>query len=307
MFSTYGMTGRQWVQKQARDAFVQQSRRHGYVARSAFKLIELDDKFGLFRLPSVAATTRGRDRHEGGRGSLSSRMPQSPSTFHSAPRAVLDLGCSPGSWCQVLRERCGEECQLFALDLLPVKASVPNTTFIQGDFTDPAVQGALLAQLYAMSPGSGTGVEAEQAARGPLTDGLLDVVTSDMCPNRMGGTGDRQRQVMLQLEALTFSLPLIRPGGHFVCKTLGSRTSQGELWQLLSRWFRRVSAMKPLASREHSDEEFLVGRDKLVQPRPPPLHQSHHYGRNPLATGGSFGLDDWPGLSRLSKSRRRNQ
>lgn len=297
------MTGRQWVEKQARDVFVQQSRRQGYVARSAFKLIELDDKFGLFQAsPSVDRRAGAPHSHSAAAGA----PPSSPPLERGRPQAVLDLGCSPGSWCQVMRERCGEECQLFAVDLLPVKASVPNTTFIQGDFTDPAVQRALLSQLYAMPDGGGR-PEAEAAgpsSRGVNAEtGLLDVVTSDMCPNRMGGTGDRQRQMALQLEALTFSLPLLRPGGHFVCKTLGSRTSQAELWQLMSRWFRRVSAMKPLASREHSDEEFLVGREKLLQPRAP--IGSSHFGKKMVpATRGSFGLDDWPGLSRLPRRRK---
>lgn len=38
----------------------------------------------------------------------------------------------------------------------------------------------------------------------------VDVITSDMCPNRMGGTADRYRIAHLQLQALNFSVPLMR-------------------------------------------------------------------------------------------------
>lgn len=247
-------TGKQWLDRQARDVFVREARGRSYVARSAFKLIEMDDKYDLFR----------------------QRQPQQ-STSSAAVSAILDLGCSPGSWCQVVRERCGDRCHIIALDLLPVRADVVNASFLQGDFTDPAVQSKVRHRVHS------TGLAG------------LDVVLSDMCPNRRGDFSDRQRQAALQLEALRFSLPLLRSGGQFVAKVLGSRTSQEELRRELNRWFLRVSVFKPLASRASSDEEFLIGRGKLADPRPPTV----------AGGGGSrFGLDGWPGLARKGSRRR---
>lgn len=60
-----------WVEQQAHDPFISAAREKGYVARSAFKLLFIDDKYKLFR------------RHQ--------------------TRTVIDLGCSPGGWCQVIR------------------------------------------------------------------------------------------------------------------------------------------------------------------------------------------------------------
>eukprot|EP00796_Vickermania_ingenoplastis_P006537 gene6537-4713_t len=266
-------SGRQWAAKQSRDCYVAQARHGGYVARSAFKLTAIDDRFHLLT----------NDRHP--------------------IRAAMDLGCSPGSWCQVIRERCGDACEIYALDLLPVRASVTNATFLQGDFTDPAVQRTILSRLQSGGGGGGRRgqtelgkeAEVEPPPSSSSSSSLLDLVTSDMCPNRMGGMADRQRQAALQRAALAFSIPLLRPGGHFICKVLGSRTSHAALWQLMEQWFRRVSTIKPLASRAGSDEAFLVGRDKLLVPRPPGAQTA-------TQRRARFGLDDWPGLSRIPYS-----
>lgn len=257
--------GKQWLQRQAKDKFVCASRRDGYVARSAYKLLAIDDQYGILR--SAAPSPSCRDVRSS-----------------SSPQRVLDLGCSPGSWCQVLRERCGDECQIWALDLLPVRASLRNVTYIQGDFTDVSTQQTLLSLIRDQNevPGPAIG-----------TEGVLDLVTSDMCPNRMGGTSDRQRQAALQLQALHFSLPLLQTGGHFVCKLLGPL--QGDLKHVMGRWFQRVSIMKPLASRAASDEVFAIGRSKLHIPCSPSIG---------AAGQRHFGLDDWPGFTRLPRPRR---
>lgn len=328
--------GRQWAQKQARDTFVRRSRSEGYVARSAYKLMEMDDKYGLLQPPS------GEGEHLFG-----SRQQRSAATRTSRGlRRVLDLGCSPGSWCQVIRERCGEDCLIFAVDLLPVKAQVPNTTFIQGDMTSPDVQQKLFSHLSSTGSTSShafsrTGdssrsdagermYSAGDSGKDPCpvfisahtqrtkrnhgdheTDHssfpFLDVVTSDVCVNRMGGSADRQRQCTLQLEALSLAISLLRPGGHFVCKALGSRSSYTELWAAMERRFRRVSVMKPLSSRSTSDEEFVIGRGLLEVPRP---MSSVAATEIPGMSGGgrrSFGLDDWPGMLRCNKGRVRGK
>ena len=89
-----------WVNKQRRDTYVKQSKIDGYRARSAYKLIEIDEKFKIFK------------------GGIS----------------VIDIGAAPGSWSQYA-EKIAKSGRVVSIDL---KEMVPigNTVQIQGDFTD---------------------------------------------------------------------------------------------------------------------------------------------------------------------------
>jgi 23S rRNA (uridine2552-2'-O)-methyltransferase len=79
-----------WLERQLNDPYVQAARAHGYRSRAAFKLVEIDDRFRLFR-PG--------DR-------------------------VLDLGAAPGGWSQVAADRVGNakspQGQVLAVDLQPI-------------------------------------------------------------------------------------------------------------------------------------------------------------------------------------------
>ena len=95
------------ARRKLHDKYFKQAKREGYVARSAYKLIELDDRRRVLR----------------------------PGDF------VLDLGCAPGSWLQVAGERVGVKGRVVGIDLNPVAGSFgPNVRTIVGDFTeiDPA-------------------------------------------------------------------------------------------------------------------------------------------------------------------------
>ncbi|MSP10073.1 MAG: RlmE family RNA methyltransferase [Pelagibacteraceae bacterium] len=93
-----------WVNKQRRDIYVRQSKIDGYRARSAYKLIEIDQKFKIFKGGMI----------------------------------VIDIGAAPGSWSQYL-SKVVKSGKIISIDL---KAMVPinNTIQIQGDFTDLQVQ-----------------------------------------------------------------------------------------------------------------------------------------------------------------------
>lgn len=82
-----------------KDHFFHKAKKEGYVARSAFKLEELQTKFKLFK-----------------RGNF-----------------VLDLGCAPGSWSQVALKLIGPEGQLIGIDLSPTKITAANARFIEAD------------------------------------------------------------------------------------------------------------------------------------------------------------------------------
>ena len=98
-----------WLTRQLNDPYVRQAKAAGYRSRAAFKLAELDDKYGL--LKGVA-------------------------------RAV-DLGVAPGGWSQVVRERC-PGAAVVGIDLLPTEP-LDGVTLLQMDFMDQAAPD-LLAQ-----------------------------------------------------------------------------------------------------------------------------------------------------------------
>ncbi len=93
-----------WVNKQRRDAYVRQSKVDGYRARSAYKLIEIDEKFKIFK------------------GGLS----------------VVDIGAAPGSWSQYA-SKIVKNGKLISIDLKKMDPIV-NCIQIQGDFTENNTQ-----------------------------------------------------------------------------------------------------------------------------------------------------------------------
>ena len=93
-----------WVNKQRRDTYVRQSKVDGYRARSAYKLIEIDEKFKIFK------------------GGLS----------------VVDIGAAPGSWSQYA-SKIVKNGRLISIDLKKMDPIV-NCIQIQGDFTENNTQ-----------------------------------------------------------------------------------------------------------------------------------------------------------------------
>lgn len=73
----------------------------GYISRSAYKLVQLSQKYHIFR----------------------------------PGRVVVDLGAAPGGWIQAALQECNL-LRLYAVDLLPLEVTLPNVAFLQGDFTD---------------------------------------------------------------------------------------------------------------------------------------------------------------------------
>jgi 23S rRNA (uridine2552-2'-O)-methyltransferase len=103
-------SSRKWLERQVNDPYVQRAIAEGWRARSAFKLIELDEKFGLLK--------RGQ--------------------------RVVDLGAAPGSWTQVAVKK-GVRA-IVGIDVLPVDP-LPGATFLEMDFLAPEAPGALIEAL----------------------------------------------------------------------------------------------------------------------------------------------------------------
>ena len=93
-----------WVNKQRRDTYVRRSKIEGYRARSVYKLIEIDEKFKIFK------------------GGMN----------------VIDIGAAPGSWSQYV-SKVVKNGKIISIDLKEM-VKIKNTIQIKGDFTEPDIQ-----------------------------------------------------------------------------------------------------------------------------------------------------------------------
>ena len=100
-----------WLQRQLDNPYVKRAKAEGYRSRAAYKLIELDEKFGLLK----------------------------------GARRVVDLGIAPGGWAQVIRKH-HPKAAIVGIDLLPVDP-IEGVTLFEMDFMDDAAPGLLIDAL----------------------------------------------------------------------------------------------------------------------------------------------------------------
>ncbi|WP_246374987.1 RlmE family RNA methyltransferase [Pseudochelatococcus contaminans] len=104
-----------WLERQLNDPYVARARREGYRSRAAFKLIEIDEKFGLLK----------------------------------PGQRIVDLGAAPGGWSQVAAKKVGIETgkgRVVGIDLLEIEP-MPGIDFIQLDFLAPEAPARLIELL----------------------------------------------------------------------------------------------------------------------------------------------------------------
>lgn len=89
-----------WLERQLNDPYVKRAKAEGYRSRAAYKLLELDEKFGLLK----------------------------------GLKAVVDLGIAPGGWSQVVRRR-SPQAAIAGIDLLPTDP-IDGVAILQMDFMD---------------------------------------------------------------------------------------------------------------------------------------------------------------------------
>jgi 23S rRNA (uridine2552-2'-O)-methyltransferase len=156
----------------------------------------------------------------------------------TADTVLADLGSAPGSWSQVAMESIGPRGRVFAMDILPMEP-VKGVEFIQGDFREEEV----LQQLVDLLNGQ-----------------KLDLVISDIAPNMTGNTvTDQARSFYLCELAYDFAINHLKPGGHFLIKVFQGAGYE-EYVKLLRESFAEVVVRKPKASRDRSNEIYLLAR-----------------------------------------------
>ncbi|WQF84072.1 Putative ribosomal RNA methyltransferase, FtsJ domain-containing protein [Colletotrichum destructivum] len=272
--------------KDKRDAYYRLAKEQGWRARSAFKLLQLDEEFDLF-----ANVTR-----------------------------VVDLCAAPGSWSQVLSrvlikgekfgrsawqdreakfrqemlgvfpatagsaaaseakhetEEAADEAQprkdvkIVSIDLQPI-SPLPGIITLRADITHPATVPLL---LKALDPDYDANSNSKQA-----TD-RVDLVISDGAPD-VTGLHDLDIYVQSQLlfAALNLALCVLKPGGKFVAKIFRGRNVD-LLYAQLKIFFETVIVAKPRSSRASSVEAFIV----CINFQPPAGFQASL--ENPLGVG----------------------
>lgn len=100
-----------WLERQLNDPYVKRAKAEGYRSRAAYKLLELDEKYGLLK----------------------------------GVKAVVDLGIAPGGWSQVVRRR-SPQAAVAGIDLLPTDP-IDGVAILQMDFMDEEAPGRLRQAL----------------------------------------------------------------------------------------------------------------------------------------------------------------
>lgn len=277
--------------KDKRDAYYRLAKEQGWRARSAFKLLQLDEgaifcsAFNIFRVRAP------------------SRLILYPEfdLFADVTR-VVDLCAAPGSWSQVLSrvlikgEKFGRsawqdkeaqfrqqmlrvfapektasdpvsevkedqlrprnDVKIVAIDLQPI-SPLPGIITLRADITHPATVPLLLKTL---DP------DYDPASRTQQASHPVDLVLSDGAPD-VTGLHDLDIYVQSQLlfAALNLALCVLKPGGKFVAKIFRGRNVD-VLYAQLKLFFDRVIVAKPRSSRASSIEAFIV----CLNFQPPP-------------------------------------
>ena len=134
-----------WINKQKRDIYVRQSKVDGYRARSAYKLIEIDKKFKIFK----------------------NKM------------TILDIGAAPGSWSQYVG-KIVTNGKIISVDLKKME-KINNTIQITGDFTNPIIQDQIKNKLTSKAEV----VMSDMAVNTTGVKNLDSIQTGELCKEAM--------------------------------------------------------------------------------------------------------------------------
>ena len=196
-----------WLQRQLNDPYVAEARKQGYRSRAAFKIIQLHEKLNLIK-PGMN---------------------------------IVDLGAAPGGWMQVMADIMKPEKnggKIIGIDYLEIEP-LPNTHFLQKDFTEP---------------------DAPDMLKDLLDGQSADLVISDMAAPTTGHQQtDHLRIIDLAERAYSFTRDVLKPNGTFLSKIFQGGATE-DLLIPLKLEFKTVKHIKPGASRDDSSEMYVVAQ-----------------------------------------------
>ncbi|MEM0096867.1 MAG: RlmE family RNA methyltransferase [Conexivisphaerales archaeon] len=187
------------------DYYRRLAKKTGYVSRAAFKLIELNSKYGIF--------------YPG--------------------QKVLDLGASPGGWSQVASRAVSKEGEVIAIDVRPIKINLDNVSFIKMNLKEekPSLKGEDVV-LSDLSPQVSGIWEYDQEIQWSLTEKALEIAEESL--NR-GGTfvckvfdGEGVKRIMDRAEKSFTFVKLTKPKA--------SRRQSSELYLVCKNFLKHNSA-----------------------------------------------------------------
>ena len=182
------------------ERFNKLSKKDGYRSRAAYKLIQINKSHNLIK----------------------------------QNQNILDIGCAPGSWIQVVKELTKGKASITGIDILSM-AKIEGITFLQKDLLE--IKDKDLNQLF-------------------------DLVLSDIAPNLSGiGITDSENMIeLLNIEIYLINKYLVK-GGSFLAKCFQG-SSFDYLKGYMKKNFKEVIRIKPEASRISSKECYLLGKFK---------------------------------------------
>lgn len=178
-----------------KDHYFNKAKKEGFRARSSYKLIEIAKKYQLIKKND----------------------------------AVLDIGCAPGSWLQVVKQMT--RGRIVGIDLVSIKP-IEGLTFIQGNIEDKEVKEQL--------------------------KGKFDVIISDIAPKTTGmKQRDQTLSYILSRESFLITKKLLNTNGNFLVKTFQSQETE-DLVKEIKPFFTFVKRYIPESTRQGSKEIYII-------------------------------------------------
>ena len=192
-----------WLKRHTKDPFVKQSQADEYRSRAAYKLKSINDKFGI--LKNITS--------------------------------VIDLGCAPGSWLQVLKEYKNIS-YIYGIDVLELKP-LEGVHIYKHDIRDTVSVDKIFFDKNMK----------------------LDLVLSDIAPN-ITGISDVDQGNFSEIASTIedFCKSRLKSGGTMIMKYfVGSAFNQ--TLNRLEKNFKKINVFKPESSKKKSNEIYLICMD----------------------------------------------
>ncbi|KAK2196761.1 bifunctional S-adenosyl-L-methionine-dependent methyltransferase superfamily/Ribosomal RNA large subunit methyltransferase E/tRNA (cytidine(32)-guanosine(34)-2-O)-methyltransferase [Babesia duncani] len=246
--------------KENRDVYYRKAKEDGYRARSAYKLIQIFQAFGIFY--PILDESKAKSR-------ILNAVAANNKAQLNRIVTIVDLCAAPGSWSQCIRDLAYNEYQCFQRGCKALANSITNEEIIAQCHKPPAI---VSVDLQEMAPINGV-----QFIKGDITNGAIlqaikgklahhdnkettmaQLVVCDGAPDVSGlHEMDAHVQSTLIRAALYACNDILEPNGTFICKAFGT-SPQEPIYRLMSLFFKNVAIYKPAASRASSAECFIV-------------------------------------------------
>ncbi|CAI0646643.1 unnamed protein product [Colletotrichum noveboracense] len=268
--------------KDKRDAYYRLAKEQGWRARSAFKLLQLDEEFDLFAnvtrvvdlcaAPGSWSQVLSRVLIKGekfGRSAWQDREAKFRQEMLGVFPSALESEAPEKAETEAQEPQPRKDVKIVSIDLQPI-SPLPGIITLRADITHPATVPLLLKALDS---------DYDATTKSKQASSPVDLVISDGAPD-VTGLHDLDIYVQSQLlfAALNLALCVLKPGGKFVAKIFRGRNVD-LLYAQLKVFFETVIVAKPRSSRASSVEAFIV----CINFQPPAGFQASL--DNPLGVG----------------------